>query len=83
MSDYRHEDEMVWEWESREAIEEAMTGSEFDEIRGVIVLSNGEELTDYGSFYYKLIEIGEGEWVSYVPFDGGEAVFSPSVDGYV
>ena len=78
----KREDEMVWERKAREAIEQAMEDIEFDEIRGVAVLSTQKEFGEYNALYHKLIQIGEDAWTDYVPFEGGEAVFEPSVDGY-
>ena len=84
--------EMTWELSARAAIEEIVADVERDDIRGVMYLFSGhdhrfnkiqEEFRDYDSIYYKLMEIGETEWVAYAPFDGGEPVFEPSVEGYV
>jgi len=83
--------EMTWESEARLAISRAIENCEKDEIRGHIYLWTREdhpfdriqeEFPDYNSLYYRLTEIGETEWVNYVPWDKGP-VFEPSVDGYV
>lgn len=84
--------EMVWERHAREAIEGAAGSIEKDEIRGVVYMDDGEdhrfnpirgEFKSWEDVMRALTEIGENEWVAYAPFDGGEPVFSPSVDGYV
>ena len=83
--------EMTWEREARSAIFRAIENCEKDDIRGHMYLWSGEdhrfdliqeEFSDYDSLYYRLTEIGETEWVNYVPFDKGP-VFKPSVDVYV
>jgi hypothetical protein len=86
------ETEMTWETHSREAIESAVASIEKDEVRGVIYMDDGEdhrfnpirgEFESWEDVMRALTEIGENEWVAYAPFDGGEPLFSPSVDGYV
>ena len=84
--------EMTWESAARTAIEGAASTIEKDEIRGVIYMDDGEdhrfnplrtEFTSWEDVMRSLLTLGENEWVNYVPFDGGEAVFEPNVDGYV
>jgi len=86
------ETEMTWETHSREAIESAAASIEKDEVRGVIYMDDGEdhrfnpirgEFESWEKVMRTLTEIGENEWVAYAPFDGGEPIFSPNVDGYV
>jgi hypothetical protein len=86
------EPEMTWETSAREAIESAAASIEKDEVRGVIYMDNGEdhrfnavrdEFNSWEDLMHALTAIGENEWILYVPFDGGEPVFSPNVDGYV
>src|ERR1700722_2215439 len=86
------EGEMPWESAAREAIEGAVAGAEFDEVRGSVYLMSDhdhkwnaveEEFRDWETLQNRLIEIGENEWINNVPFDGGEAVFEPSVVGWV
>jgi hypothetical protein len=84
--------EMPWETRSRRAIEDAAASIEKDEVRGVIHMQNGEdqrfspiheEFSSWEDVRHVLLQLGQGEWVNYVPFDGGESVFHPSVDGFV
>lgn len=84
--------EMPWESAAREAVEEAVSNVEFDEVRGVVYLPSGEdhrfnrydqEFDGWEAIQRRLTEIGENEWFANVPFDGGEAVFSSGVDTYV
>jgi hypothetical protein len=86
------ETEMTWETHAREAIESTAASIEKDEIRGVIYMDDGEdhrfnpirgEFDSWEDVMRALMEIGENQWVAYTPFDGGEPVFRPSVDGYV
>ncbi|MCA1600947.1 MAG: restriction endonuclease [Acidobacteria bacterium] len=86
------ESEMPWETHARRAIAAAAATIEKDEVRGVIYMQSGvderffptqEEFTSWEDIRYTLIELGESEWVNYVPFEGGEPVFHPSVDGFV
>jgi hypothetical protein len=91
--DYSDDDpEMTWESAARTVIEGAASTIEKDEIRGVIYMDDGEdhrfnplrtEFTSWEDVMRSLLTLGENEWVNYVPFDGGEAVFEPNVDGYV
>jgi len=83
--------EMAWEEAARTAISQALKNCEKDEIRGRIYLWTGhdhhyetvqEEFSDYSSLYHRLIQIGETEWVNYVPMERGP-VFEPNVEGYV
>ena len=93
LSDGLDEDgEMMWEAYSRKAIERAAASIEKDEIRGVVYMNYGEdqrfrpnrsEFESWEEVMHALTEIGESEWVNYAPFDGGEPVFGPNVDGYV
>jgi HJR/Mrr/RecB family endonuclease len=91
MYDDDDDHELHWESAAREAIEEAMTGAEFDPVRGVVILWSGHdhhydssriEYSSYEDLYNDLIEIGETEWNNNVPWMKGP-VFSASVDGYV
>ncbi len=82
---------MPWEEYAQDAIENIISEADFDEIRGIIVLSphnddghrfgaecsNVEEIEEY------LIEVYNEEWYAYVPFDGGEAVFEDDASGAV
>jgi HJR/Mrr/RecB family endonuclease len=94
--DYEGDDdddgEMPWESAAREAVEEAVSNVEFDEVRGVVYLPSGEdhrfnrydeEFDGWEAIKHRLTEVGESEWFANVPFDGGEAVFSSGVDTYV
>jgi hypothetical protein len=93
LSDGLDEDEeMMWETYSRKAIERAAASIAKDEIRGVVYMDNGEhhrfrpnrsEFESWEEVMRALTEIGENEWVNYAPFDGGEPVFGPNMDGYV
>jgi Restriction endonuclease len=92
INDPDDEGEMEWELRARQAVERAAETIEKDEIRGVIYMDDSEdprgrpvrgEFTDWEDVMYALTSIGEGEWVGYAPFDGGEPVFEPNVDGYV
>jgi hypothetical protein len=83
---------MPWEERARVAIESAVATIEKDEVRGVIYMRTGEdarflpvqeEFTSWEKVRHTLLEIGESEWVNYVPFEGGEPVFQPLVDGFV
>jgi HJR/Mrr/RecB family endonuclease len=89
---FDYEDEMMWETHAREAIEEATDEAELDEVRGVIYLMSGidhhynpieEGFSSAEEIRERLTEIGETEWISYVPFDGGAAVFEPNVEKFV
>src|SRR4051812_38268017 len=84
--------EMPWETAAREAIQAATVNAAFDEVRGAIYLMSSENnrvSTIQKEFRYRetlqdrLVKIGEEAWLSYVPFDGGLAVFKPRVDGWV
>jgi hypothetical protein len=86
------EGEMPWEAHARQAIESATENIELDEVRGVVYMDSGldhrfnrvtEGFTSAEDVRRRLIGIGEDEWVAYVPFDGGEAVFAPNVEGMV
>jgi hypothetical protein len=86
------ESEMPWETHARRAIEAAAATIAKDEVRGVIYMQSGvdarffptqEEFTSWEDTRHTLIELGESEWVNYVPFEGGEPVFHPSVHGFV
>lgn len=86
------EGEMSWDTEAREAVEGAAEHARLDEVRGVVYLMSGEDhrfnrfeegFSDAESIRERLTEIGEDEFTAYVPFEGGEAVFPSSVDGYV
>lgn len=90
--DRDHADEMPWEAAARKAVEEAARDVDYDETRGVIYLESGrdhrlsrvqEGFSSYDALWDRLIEIGENEWTNYAPFEGGEMVFEPHVDGYV
>jgi hypothetical protein len=92
IDDDTEEREMGCETAARMAIEHAAASIEKDEIRGVIYMDDGEdhrfnplrtEFSSWEDVRHSLLALGESEWVNYVPFDGGEPVFSPSVDGYV
>jgi len=85
-------DEMGWETAAREAIESAAATIETDEPRGVLYMTVGEdqrfnripiEFTGWEEVRHTLTEIGESEWINYVPFDGGEPVFGPDVSSWV
>ena len=84
--------EMPWESEARQAIENATSEVEHDEVRGVIYLPSGvdhhydstrEGFTSAEDVRQRLTEIGESEWIAYAPFDGGEPVFEPDVEDIV
>lgn len=84
--------EMPWETHARKAIENAAASIEKDEMRGVVYMDDGEdhrfnpmrrEFSSWEDVMWALTHIGEGEWVGYAPFDGGEPVFEPNVDGFV
>jgi hypothetical protein len=86
------EGEMPWETHARKAIERAGASIEKDELRGVLYMNDGEdhrfnpvrgEFTSWEDVMHALTRIGENQWVAYAPFDGGEPVFGPNVDGYV
>lgn len=91
-SDYVEPDEMTWESSAREAVEQAAATIEKDEARGVIYMTVGEdqrfnpvpvEFKSREDVMHALTQIGESEWINYVPFDGGEAVFEPDMSGPV
>jgi hypothetical protein len=42
-----------------------------------------EEFRDWETLQWRLTEIGENEWINYVPFDSGEPGFEPSVEDWV
>jgi restriction endonuclease Mrr len=84
--------EMVWESHARHAVEQAIEDVQFDEVRGVVYLSSGEDyrfnrteegFSDYESILDRLTELARDEWVNYVPFDGGEPLHHPHADGIV
>ncbi|HEY1768997.1 MAG TPA: restriction endonuclease [Chthoniobacterales bacterium] len=86
------ESEMSWAAHARRAIESAAATIEKDEVRGVIYMQSGEdqrflpvheEFDSWENVRHALVHLGESEWVNYAPFDGGEPVFHPSVDGFV
>src|SRR5437588_13132882 len=90
--DFADEGEMPWESHARRAVEGAAETIEKDEVRGVIYMDDGEdqrgramrrEFKGWEDVMNTLTALGEGEWVNYAPFDGGEPVFGPNVDGYV
>jgi hypothetical protein len=82
---------MPWEDYAQEAIENIIGEADFDEIRGIIVLSphyndgseSGVECTNMEQLRQYLIEVYIEEWYAYVPFDGGEAVFEDDASGAV
>lgn len=91
-TDDGYDGEMTWEEKAREAIQDAIGNVEFDEVRGALYLmsehdhrwnSVKEEFRDVQKLRTRLTEIGEGEWVDYVPFDSGEPVFEPNVEAWV
>lgn len=84
--------EMPWENEARVAIERAAQGIELDEPRGVVYAESGvdhhfdpiqEGFSSSSELWDRLTEIGEEAWISSTPFEGGEPVFEPIVDGMV
>ena len=86
------EGEMPWVWHARKAVERAVEDVEFDETRGVVYVMSGvdhrlnphtEGFSSWEDLRTRLEEIAENEWVSYAPFEGGEPVFPPRVDGIV
>ncbi len=83
--------EMPWESAAHEAIEHALDEAAFDEIRGVIYAPTGVDHREnvvtegFGSvdeLLHTLIEIGDQQWYSYVPYDEGP-VFESDVEGMV
>jgi len=85
-------DEMGFESSAREAVEHLVETAELDEEHGVIFLLDREdhhgnptrsEYSNLDDLAEALREAAENEWINYVPFDGGEPVFSPRVSGYV
>lgn len=85
------EQEMMWETAARKAVEEAVADARFDEKEAAIILPlgyghNGDRkwvgIQSLEDLDRELTELAESEWINYAPFDGGEPVFEPHVDGY-
>ena len=89
----KHDDhEMMWESAARKAVDQAVAGATLDEAEGAITLPlgyghNGERMRmairSLEELDRELTNLAESEWINYAPFDGGEPVFEPNVDGYV
>lgn len=84
--------EMMWESAAREAVEQAVADARHDETKGTITLPLGYghdggrkwmEIETHEELDRELTNLAESEWINYAPFDGGEPVFEPNVDGYV
>lgn len=89
--DFKDDHRMPWEEYAQDAIENIISEADFDEIRGIIVLSphyddgyrSGVECSNMEQLRQYLIEVYNEEWYAYVPFDGGEAVFEDDAWGAV
>ncbi len=77
------ESEMTWEFSAREAVARVMENADFDDLNGVIFLSDpddrrgGTVCKNFEELMTALEEIYDSEWHGAVPYDGGEAVFEP------
>jgi hypothetical protein len=87
--DDRDEDDPVWEKHAQQAVEEAWENAFYDEVRGVVEISDrdeprrSQEFSNVDDLRDALAEIYRNEWFGYVPFDSGEAVFEDDAEGYV
>ena len=82
---------MFWEEHAQEAIDHLVDGAEYDDVRGMIVLSPynddgrrfGVDCPNIEVVQEHLVEVYKEEWYANVPFDGGEAVFQDDAWGAV
>lgn len=79
----------VWEEHAQRAVQDAWDNAFYDEVRGVIEISDrdeprrSQEFSNIDDLRDALAEIYRNEWYGYVPFDSGEAVFEDDAEGYV
>ena len=83
MTDDDEDDEPVWEFSAREAVEEAIANAVFDDLKGAIEFSDPHEprrktaCDNFDEVQRHLVEVYDSEWNNHVPYDGGEGVFEP------
>ena len=88
----KHDHEMPWQTDAREAIEKVVNTVQFHKKKRSVTLTvedenNGqtfeEEFDDLGDLKRRLEEIGGEAWCGSAPRDGGDLLDEPELDDYV
>lgn len=85
------EPRMPWEAYAQDAVETIVKKADFDEILGTVTLlahddddlRSGKTFSSLEDVEDHLVEVYSGQWYSYVPFEGGEAVFEDDARGVI